>query len=592
MAKKMAIHWDLKELHTTLSVDETQPLLDDLEQQVMAFSSTYKGRVAGLSSKDIYSALVAYDELRAGIYKISQFAHLNYSVDMKDPDVLRFVSWVDEWTSTMGNTLLFFFLEIGAISDNQRTQWLAFEPNSVYAYSIQSAMNKHPYRLSESEEQWINLKDLNGCDALRKLYGEHTAQYVFNVVIDGEEISLNGAECRALRYHEDPSVRREAMALFLNQYKQDEHIMVHVFNSVIKDANIERQKRGYKHPMDPMNRHNDLPDDLVALLHRVTTESNTLVQEYYGLKKKMLGLDHMTLADIYAPITKNEPKMPWDEAKALVLDSFAQFDDEFYRFADDMFRRDRLDVFPSKTKRGGAFCSSSSPDVRPYVMLNYLGKKRDVATLAHELGHAIHAYYSSKQPLLNYHAILPICETASVFCEMIVMDALKKGAQTKAEKITLLSTQLEDIFATSHRQNMFSRFEQSMHEKITHQRLSGDELSNMYANELQHLFGTSVSIPPEYHWEWATIPHMLDVPFYVYSYNFGNLLVFGLYQLYLDEGVKMIPKLKRILEGGSSKSPVQLLGDEGIDILDPAFWGRSITCIESVLNELTSLVRS
>jgi oligoendopeptidase F len=294
----------------------------------------------------------------------------------------------------------------------------------------------------------------------------------------------------------------------------------------------------------------------------------------------------MTLADIYAPMQHDAPAISWDNAKQIVLDSFQQFDDQFYAYAKDMFDSNRVDVFPSKVKRGGAFCSSSRPEIRPYVMLNYLGKQRDVATLAHELGHAIHAYFSSNQPLVNYHAILPVCETASVFCEMLVVDALKKSATSKQEKMVLLATKLEDIFATSHRQNMFSCFEQKIHDKMSSSRLSSSELCEIYAQGLKDMFGDSVDIPMEYHWEWATIPHMLDVPFYVYSYNFGNLLVLGLYQLYLHEGQAFIPKLKRILSAGSSKSPVELMRDEGIDILSSDFWQGSISYIESILNEL------
>ena len=585
-------HWDLSDLHSTLSIEETSPLLTQIESQVRFFSETYKGKVSGLSAMEIYDALVEYDSVRAQMYKVSQFSHLHYAVDQKDDQILAFVSKIDEFTSTMGNEMLFFFLEVGSVSEDVLEDWLSSPKNNPYKYTLNQAVKKNKYRLSEQEERLINLKDLNGCDALRKLYSEHTSQYVFKMTIDGKEKEMNGSECRALRYHADPVVRQSAMKQFLDRYKGDQHIMVHLFNSVIKDYNIERQSRGYDKPMDIMNIHNDLPNDLVQLLHQITSDSNHLVQSYYNIKKELLGLEVMTLADIYAPLKGDDVKVSWDDAKQLVLDSFKAFDSDFYDFAKDMFDGRRLDVYPSKVKRGGAFCSSSTPDVRPYVMLNYLGKKRDVQTLAHELGHAIHAYYSAEQPLMNYHAILPVCETASVFCEMLVIDALKKQATTKEEKISLLTTKLEDIFATSHRQNMFSRFEQNVHDQITEKRLSGDELSAIYKQELDLMFGDAVEIPDEYHWEWATIPHMLDVPFYVYSYNFGNLLVFGLYQLYLDEGSAMIPKLKRILTAGSSKSPVQILADEGIDILKPEFWEKSIALIESVLNELNELVQS
>ena len=435
MQKTADIHWDLTELHSTLSIEETQPILDQIKQDVMAFSATYKGTISSVDSSGIFDALMAYDALRARMYKLSQFAHLNYAVDLKDDQILGFVAKLDEFTSLMGNELLFFFLEIGQVNQSKLDEWLADEKNAPYAYTLTQAVRKNKYRLTETEEQLINIKDLNGCDALRKLYAEHTAQYEFKMVVDGEEKVMNGSECRALRYHSDPQVRRDAMALFFKTYSGDQHIMVQLFNAIIKDYNMERQQRGYERPMDIMNTHNDLPNDLVQLLHDVTTESNTIVQEYYQLKKSLLGLDEITLADIYAPVATDQTKVAWEDAKALVLDSFQQFDTEFYDFAKDMFDSNRLDVFPSKVKRGGAFCSSSSPDVRPYVMLNYLGKQRDVSTLAHELGHAIHAYYSADQPLINYHAILPVCETASVFCEMLVIDALKKRQRQKNRRL-------------------------------------------------------------------------------------------------------------------------------------------------------------
>ena len=327
----------------------------------------------------------------------------------------------------------FSFLEIGSISNDVLHSWCDDSKNAPYRYSLTQAVEKNQYRLSEKEEQLVNLKDLTGVEALRKMYGEHTSRYEFKMIVDGEESVMNGTQCRALRYHDNPNVRRDAMRLFFNRYEQDDHVMVHLFNSVIKDYNVERIHRGYSSPIAGMNIRNDLPDKLVDLLHEVTTASNALVQRYYTLKQQVLGLDVMTLSDIYAPMQDNVPLISWDMAKRTVLDSFLAFDDDFYRYSKDMFDSNRLDVFPTKVKRGGAFCSSSRPEIRPYVMLNYLGKQRDVATLAHELGHAIHAYFSSNQPLINYHSILPVCETASVFCEMLVLDALKKQVGSSHE---------------------------------------------------------------------------------------------------------------------------------------------------------------
>ncbi len=584
-----AIHWDLSDLHDSIAIDSVTPQLDDISSLAGSFADQYKGNVHQLDSKALHSALLQYDDIRSKLYQLSQYAHLNYAVDIASAEILKLVSLIDEFLSKISNQLLFFFLEIGQVEKSVLDEWCNDEKNAPYIYSLTEAVKKNKYRLSEKEEQLINLKDLSGVDALKKMYGEHTSRYEFKITIDGQEKTLNGTECRALRYHENPEVRREAMALFFKRYKDDRHLMAQFYNSVIKDFNVERVHRGYESPISTMNLRNDLPDAVVQMLHDITTSSNNLVQRYYHLKRTILKMDRITLADIYAPMEENVPLIDWNDAKSLVLDSFKAFDDEFYAHANDMFETNRIDVFPSKVKRGGAFCSSSRPEIRPYVMMNYLGKQRDVATLAHELGHAIHAYFSSGQPLMNYHAILPVCETASVFCEMLVIDELKKRAKTDQEKMILLAAKLEDIFATSHRQNMFSRFEQAVHGKITTERLSDDDLCELYKEELTRMFGDAVEIPEEYHWEWATIPHMLDVPFYVYSYNFGNLLVLGLYQSYLEEGASFIPKLKRILSSGSAVSPVELLAREGIDILSKSFWLKSIAFIESILDELDHL---
>ena len=586
MQKVDDIVWDLSELHDSVLIEDAQSLMAAISTQADQFVATKKGRILNFSSQELLLAISEFEAIKSKLSQLSQFSHLNYAVDMQDGAILKLVTKSDEFCSIISNKLLFFFLEIGSVGFDKLADWLRDECLVNYRYCLTQAVEKNKYRLSEKEEQLVNLKDLNGSDAFRKLYSEHTSRYEFKMMIDGEEKVMNGTQCRALRYHKDPSVRREAMRLFYDAYESDAHVMTHLFNTVIKDYNIERELRGYETPISTMNIGNDLPNELVDMLHNITTDSNVLVQRYYKMKQQILGLDDMTLADIYAPMKDDLPKVSWSEAKSIVLQSFEAFDSDFYSFAKDMFDRDRLHVFPSKVKRGGAFCSSSHPNVRPFVMLNHLDKQRDVATLAHELGHAIHAYFSSEQPLINYHAILPICETASVFSEMLVIDELKKRCKTPEEKMILLTTNLEDIFATSHRQNMFSRFEQVIHDNIMNVRLSADELCNFYTEELKRMFGDSVRIPEEYRWEWSTIPHMLDVPFYVYSYNFGNLLVLGLYQLYLEQGQSFIPVLKRILSAGSSVAPVELLGREGIDITNEGFWLKSIDFINAVVDEL------
>jgi len=279
----------------------------------------------------------------------------------------------------------------------------------------------------------------------------------------------------------------------------------------------------------------------------VTTESYSLVQRYYSLKAKMLNLPELTLSDIYAPLPDADRFYPFEEAKTLVLDAFQAFDEEFHTLTKTMFTEQRIDAPVEQGKRGGAFCSSSTPDLKPYVLLNYTGKVRDVSTMAHELGHAIHAMFSRQQNLTNYHSILPLAETASIFSEMVLTDYLLKNETDTAVKKALLTGKLEDIFATSHRQNMFSSFEIAAHAAINQNLQSADDLCELYSGELKKMFGNSVQMTAEYAWEWSSIPHIFNVPFYVYAYNFGNLLVLALYQQYLEEGASFKPRYKNFL---------------------------------------------
>ncbi len=237
-----------------------------------------------------------------------------------------------------------------------------------------------------------------------------------------------------MRQHPDPDVRQRAMKLFFSRYEDNALVINHLYNALVKDHGIEAGLRGFDQPISTMNNHNDLSDVAIQALNDVTTESYTLVNRYYKLKAKMLGMEKMTLADIYAPLPQSSKAYAFDDAKALVLDGFKSFDNDFHDMARSMFDENRIDAPVEPGKRGGAFCASSTPDLKPYVLLNFTGKVRDVSTMAHELGHAIHAMLSSKQKLMNYHSILPLAETASIFSEMVLTDSLLKKETDVEEK--------------------------------------------------------------------------------------------------------------------------------------------------------------
>ncbi|MCF6237407.1 MAG: M3 family oligoendopeptidase [Candidatus Marinimicrobia bacterium] len=585
-----SVRWDLHELFSGLDDPKINTVLDDSRARAEAFVGKFKGLLGELSPEALAKAYEMLESITGPLYRLSQYINLLYAVDTADDKIKAMLAKVEQHASTTSNLLVFFSLELGQLSEEQFSKFDGAIALSSFAYKIAKLRKNARYNLSEKEEQIINLKDLNGANAHQKLYNELVASFSFEFELDGEIQTLNGDQLRALRQHPKPDVRQRAMQLFFSRYEDNSLVINHLYNALVKDHGIEVDLRGFDNPISTMNTHNDLSDEAIQALNDVTTESYTLVNRYYKLKAKMLGLDKLTLADIYAPLPEASKFYSFEEAKKLVLDGFRSFDNAFYSMAKTMFDENRIDAPVEPQKRGGAFCSSSTPDLNPYVLLNYTGKVRDVSTMAHEIGHAIHAMFSSDQKLMNYHSILPLAETASIFSEMVLTDSLLKRETDVAVKKSMLTGKLEDIFASSHRQNMFSSFEVVSHAAINDQLQSSGELSELYTIELKKMFGDSVEFTPEYAWEWSSIPHIFNVPFYVYAYNFGNLLVLALYQQYLDEGDSFKPKYKEFLSMGSSASPADITRIVGADINHPDFWRKSLKYIESLIDQLEELV--
>jgi oligoendopeptidase F len=582
------IRWDLTDLFIGADDPKINESLALSSDRAVAFKHKYKSKVSDLTILDLNHAYTELIEVFEPIYRVHQFGSLSLSTNTSDDAIKSLSARIEETLSSISNKILFFSLELAERDDLETLENMPGLED--FKYNLNQTHKTKKYNLSEKEEQLINLKALTGKSAFKKMYSEYTSSFMFEFELDGDVRNLTGTELRALRQHSDPDVRHRAMDTFFTKFKENKLIFTHVYNDIIKDYNIDRNLRGYPSSINVMNVNNDIDDSAVSALMDVTTESNTLVQRYYKLKRKMLGLNELTLADIYAPLPNASRTYTWNEAQKLVLDAFASFDDEFYVLAKSMFDLNRIDGPAVPNKRGGAFCSSSTPDLKPYVLLNFTGKLRDVSTMAHELGHAIHAMLSTSQHLFNYHPIMPLAETASVFSEMILTDKILKEIDDKDGKISLLTSKLEDIFATSHRQNMFSRFEVKTHKIISERLMSSDELCEAYREELEEMFGDSVAYSDIYNWEWASIPHMLNVPFYVYAYNFANLLVIALYQQYLDEGDTFVPTFKAFLGSGSSASPSELTKTMGVDINNPDFWRQSMKYIEGMIDQLEELL--
>jgi oligoendopeptidase F len=369
----------------------------------------------------------------------------------------------------------------------------------------------------------------------------------------------------------------------------DGTILGQIYQALVRDwRNEQVTLRKHSSPMGVRNLINDLPDDVVNTLLAVCQRNTGVFQRFFKLKARWLKVDKLRRYDIYAPVAKADKQYGFDGAAGLVLDSFKQFDPKFAEMAERVFAQDHLDSEVRKGKRSGAFCATVTPQLTPWVLLNYQGHADDVATMAHELGHAIHSMLASDHSLFTAHACLPLAETASTFAEMVLVDRLLKEETDEAVRRDLLFRQMDDAYATIQRQAYFALFERDAHDLIQ-KGASVDDLADVYLKNLRQQFGEAVDVSDEFRWEWVSIPHIYEVPFYVYAYTFGQLLVLALYQQYKAEGEAFKPRYVKILSAGGSVAPVKLLAEAGIDVKDESFWQGGFDVLNGIVDELEKL---
>ncbi|AEX84978.1 peptidase M3 [Marinitoga sp. 1135] len=539
-----------------------------------------------LSAKEVKNFLEELEKLIEKPYFAMQYASLLYSANTQDKTAQKLVAMGQDYL-TKGEMELSFWKPVLLSHSLEKLEELKNSPElEKYKHVLEVLIEEKPHVLSEDAEKALSALEPAGRRAFSKLYEKLVSSYTFEIEIDGELKTMTGAEIRSLRQHPDKDLRQKAMKMFFERYEKDKIILESTFNSVAKYYDTESKLRNYPEPISMRNMANEVKDEIVKMVIDVTTEQTPIVHKYYKWKRDFLGYD-ITLADIYAPLKPVKKEISFEDAKKLVLDAYYEFDKEIGDIVKSFFDENRIDSEIQPGKRGGAFCSYNIPNYKPFILLNYTGNMRDVMTLAHELGHGVHGTLSSKQSLLNYHTPLTMAEVASVFGEMLVMDKLLKELEGE-EKQMFIASKIEDMFATMFRQNMFARFEIQSHKMIDENGMaSWEELSELYEKELKIMFGDSVKIPEEYKYEWSTIPHMLAVPFYVYAYNFANLLVIALYEKYLEEGKAFIPKYKELLSSGGNAAPEKLLEKLDIDITKKEFWEKGFKYIErELINKL------
>ncbi|MEW6405756.1 MAG: M3 family oligoendopeptidase, partial [Chloroflexota bacterium] len=517
------------------------------------------------------------------------FAGLSFTADTQDQAAQSLQARVQQFLAEVENRTLFFNLwwkELDQANANR-----LMDAAGDYRYYLEALRLFKPHTLSEPEEKVINLKNVTGPEALNTLYDAITSRYVFKMEVNGEVREMTESELFSYRYSTEPELRAKSYQEQFRVFGNDGPILGPMYQTRVRDwYNENIGLRKFSNPIAARNLGNDVPDEAVDALLSVARKNAKIFQRYFKLKAKYVGIPSGKLRryDIYAPVARSKKTYEFDRAVNMVLDSFRSFDPKIAELAQRVFDQNRLDSEIRKGKRSGAFCWSVTPDLTPWVLVNYQGTAREVATLAHELGHAIHTMLASHHSTFTFHSSLPLAETASTFGEMMLTDKLLAEETDESVRREILFKQIDDAYATIMRQSFFALFEKQAHEMVL-KNASVDELANAYLENLKEQFGDSIELSDEFKWEWVGIPHIYHTPFYVYAYAFGQLLVFSLYQQFKAEGEAFKPRYLKILSAGGSESPERILKEAGINIRDPKFWQGGFDVLDGLVKQLETL---
>lgn len=579
--------WSLADLFTGFEDPKYESAFEEIKKSVESFQG-YREQLTPDISEDLFlSIITTYEHFYRLMSRVDGFAQLCFTADTQDQKAQAEVARVNQFQAEMSNQTMFFNLWWKALDEKNAQRLLSVSGD--FRYWLVTMRNFKDFTLSEPEEKIINIKDVTGVNALNMLYESITNRYTFKVERDGEEKEMTRGELMSLVREPDPDLRARAYQELFRVYEGDAAILGQIYQAIVRDwRNENLTLRGFKQPISVRNLVNDIPDEVVETLLEVTRQNARHFHRFFRLKAKKIGMDKLRRYDIYAPVEKSDKKFKFSTAADIVLESFLEFDPKFANMAKRILDASHVDSEVRKGKMGGAFCATIEPDLTPWVLLNYQGKPDDVATMAHELGHGIHSLMAEEHSAFTQHACLPLAETASTFGEMMLIDKLLAEETDQAVRRDLLFRQMDDAFATILRQNYFAMFEKTAHDMVA-KGARVDELAEAYQENLQSEFGDAVELTDEFRWEWVMIPHIYGVPFYVYAYAFGQLLVLSLYKQYQEEGDAFKPRYIKILQAGGSIAPMELLEQSGMDVSKPEFWQGGFDVIEDMVTALEKM---
>ena len=579
--------WSLDDLYPSGDSKEMQAAFQELESKVAAFEKYRSDLSEAIPFEKFTAVITDLEAISKLLQRIGGYAELWFTEDTQNQAAMSLVAKMEQLSADISNRVLFFTLWWKGLDD--KTAERLIKDSGDYHYWLEEMRHFKPHTLSEPEEKVINIKDVTGANALTMLYDSFTNRYSFKVTVKGETKEITRGELMSYVRMSDPGLRAAAYQELYRVYGNDGNILGQMYQTLVRDwRNEQINLRGYASPISARNLANDIPDEVVDTLLGVCQQNAPIFQRFFKLKARLLNMDKLCRYDVYAPVTSSAKEFNLSEASEIVLDSFESFDPRFAQLAMQVMQEGHIDSEVRKGKRSGAFCATINPELTPWVLVNYQGNSNDVATLAHELGHAIHSLLAKDHSIFTQHACLPLAETASTFGEMMLVDRLLAQEKDEDVRRDLLFRQVDDSYATIMRQAFFALFEKQAHE-MTNQGASVDDLANAYFENLKTQFGDSVDIAEEFKWEWVSIPHIYHVPFYVYAYAFGQLLVLSLYKQYKEDGDSFKPRYIKLLSTGGAEAPMQILSEAGFDISKASFWQGGFNVVDDLVKQLEAL---
>jgi oligoendopeptidase F len=565
-------------------------MIADAQRRADAFADAHAGKIAALDGPGLVAAMRDLEAIQELLGRAASYAMLNFAGNTADPPRGALLQKVQEGSTAIETRLLFFELEWAGLEDDRAEELLAADGLDFARHYLRTARRYRPHLLSEPEEKVLAEKALTGRNAWSRLFEEQAS--AITVELDGEAqpVSLEVALSRL--FAPDREVRRHAAERVTAALEPGLRTRAYILNTLLADKMVDDRLRNYPHWLASRNLANEASDESVEALIQAVRNRYELPRRWYRLKAQLLGIDQLKDYDRMAAVTQEQEQVDWPQACDTVLASYSAFSDELGALVQRFFDESWIDAPVRPNKRGGAFCAYTVPSAHPYVLLNYTSTRRDVLTLAHELGHGVHAALGGRQGVFHMATPLTMAETASVFGETLVFGRLLEQASTAESRLALLAESIEGSIATVFRQVAMNRFEHLVHtERRERGELAIERIGELWAESQTELLGDAVEVTEDYRSWWSYVPHFIGSPGYVYAYAYGQLLALAVYGRYEEQGESFVPAYLQLLEAGGSRSPEELGQIVGVDLADPGFWDRGLDIVERQLGEAEAAAR-